>query len=606
MWKSITRLFSFNKLDPLPKLITPYLGTIAIGILYLILSNLFYISIPQVLRIGMNSLEQETATAPFLFYCFLAVVGLAVIGGFFMYLTRQTIIIASRDVEYDLRNYMFAHLLRLPLSFYDRASTGDMMNRLTNDLEGVRRILGPAIMYMSRNIIRVSFAIICMIMISPLLTLYATVPFLLLSMLIQRVNHQLQQYAKEVQEQRSDLTTRAQQNFAGIRLLKVFGREQYEINDFRQQSDTYRNISLQKAKYVGFLRSIAGIIGEVGLAITLAVGGMWLMHENLSRGSFLAFTAYQFLLAFPVLSIPRVLSMLQDGLSSLKRLQDILDTKPEIPPFRSDDELDTDFTHSDIFARNQPEQENAKSSWNPDQHHISIRHLTFSYPYTEETVLDDVSLEIPEGITLGIAGPTGAGKSTLVQLLLRLYPVPENTIFWGDRDIQKIPRQSLRSRMSMVPQGNFLFSTKLNKNIAYAREQWEQQEVKNAAKLSSVHRDIQEFPDGYEQMIGERGVNLSGGQKQRTSKSRALMLDAPVIIMDDSFSNVDNQTGKQIMENISNQLSDQTWILITHNQNLLKRTDRIAVLKEGRLVQEGSHAELIESSGTYQNLFLRK
>ncbi len=597
-----------KNLKPLPEIVKPYTSSFVLGVLYLILSNIFYMAIPQVIRVAVDGFESGSVSPTFLPLCAGAIIGLAAAGGLFMFLVRQNIIVASRNIEFDLRNRLYDHLLALSATYYDQSSTGDIMNRLTNDLEAVRRMVGPGTMYMSRNVSRLIFAIIGMLTISPTLTLIALVPFAFLGIAFHAINRTLRSYAREVQELRSDLSSEAQQNFAGIRLLKVFCREEYEKDRFRKRSDAYRNKNLDHAWFMGFTRGIYGIAGEIGIAITLLLGGLWMIEGQFTKGSFIAFSAYQFILAWPILSVPRVLNMVQRGLSSLDRLQEILDVPGEDLPVIPETAGEENKPSSPENKKTDDRQDKQKSSKSNEtkpvpNHDITFRDLSFSYSGTEKNVLNNINLQIPAGETLGIAGRTGSGKSTLVQLIPGLYPVPDDSLYIGGVDVNDLEKTRLRQLVSMVPQGDFLFSLKMNENIAFARNHWKMNEVKTAARRSRVHSDIQQFPDEYQQQIGEKGVNLSGGQKQRTSKARALMLDAPIVIMDDPFSNVDSETRDEIIGNLTSVLEEKTWLLITHNLNLLEQTDRIVVLEEGSMVEKGTHQELLQKESVYRELY---
>lgn len=570
---------TLDSYDPLPELIRPYLSWIIVGTVCLIGTTALHMVIPQILRFAVDRLENGTATGAYLLYCGGGIVGTASLAGVLKFFTRQTVIVSSRDVEYDLRNYMFSHLLSLPAQFFDRAETGDVMNRLTNDLEAVRRMIGPATMYLTGNLSRTVLAITGMMIISPVLTIVAVIPFFLLALMMGKMNRIFHWYAKRVQEERSDLTSFAQQNIRGIRLIKAFRREQHQEEQFDRKSDEYRSENLNRARFLGFMRGVSGVSAEVGIAITLLMGGIWYIQGDFSYGDILGFTAYQFLLASPLLRLPRILNMIQRGRSSLERLQEILkyDSEPDPP------------THPAVS----PSRGGT----------LAVEDLTFSYPNTEQPVLKNISLEIPEGETLGIAGRTGAGKTTLLRLFPRLYPVPDETIFLSDVDVNRIPTETLRNYISFVPQHNFLFSTEIRENIAFPEDEWKMKEVKTAAKRTHIDQDIREFPEGYRQEIGERGVKLSGGQKQRAAKSRSLLPEAPILLMDDPFSNLDNATARGILNNLIPELEDRTWILVSHDVQLLTRCDRVIVLSEGRIQQKGDPEQLKDRDGLFHDLY---
>jgi ATP-binding cassette subfamily B multidrug efflux pump len=505
---------------------------------------------------------------------------LALIRGIFMFLMRQTIIVMSRHIEFDQKNEVFQHYLKLDSNFYKTHNTGDLMSRISEDVSRVRMFTGPAIMYLINLVTLIGLALFYMLQKDKLLTLYVLAPLPILAITIYVVNNVIHKKSEHIQSLLSDLTTNAQQSYSGIRVIKSFVQEDAMYGFFEKNSEDYKNNAIGLAKMEAiYFPSMTLIIG-LSTLFTIMIGGGYAIYgaHDVQISTIAEFVMYINMLTFPVSAIGWTASMIQRASASQKRLNEFLHTKPLV---------------HDIQGAEARKLTGA----------ISFRSVDFIYPNTGIKALSNLSLDIPAGQKVAIVGRTGSGKSTLVQLLLRLYDASNGSLLLDGADIRSIRLESLRSQVSYVPQDGFLFSDSIARNISFGAEGVGQEQIENAARAAAVHRDISSFPGGYDTLVGERGVTLSGGQKQRVSIARALARETPILILDDSLSAVDTRTEREILDHIGTYLQHRTSILITHKVLSLSGFDQIVLLEEGRVAEKGTHAALLEAGGLYAEMY---
>jgi ATP-binding cassette subfamily B protein len=500
-----------------------------------------------------------------------------------MFLMRQTIIVMSRHIEYEQKNEIFSHYQKLDTNFYKTHSTGDMMNRIAEDVSRVRMYTGPAIMYFINLAAVIGFSVFFMLKASPKLTIVALAPLPILAITIYFVNTIINRKSEKIQSLLSDLTTNAQESFSGIRVIKSYVQEKAMLGFFKNNSEAYRKNALSLAKTEAiYFPSMALLIG-LSTLITIMVGSLDVIHhpETTSVGTIAEFVMYIQMLTFPVSAIGWTASMIQRASASQRRINEFLDTKPSI--------------------------QNAADAVQPKlQGNISFNHVDFTYPHTGIHALKDFSLQINKGEKVAIIGRTGAGKSTIAQLLLHMYDPQSGIITYDGIPLNKIDLHALREQISYVPQDVFLFSESVSNNIRFGLQSASQEKIVEAAKQASVHSEIEKFSAQYGTMIGERGVTLSGGQKQRISIARALIKDPEIVIFDDCLSAVDARTEKEIIENLYNYLQLKTAIIITHRIFSLFKFDKIILLDEGKIAEQGTHEELLKLNGLYSEMYQRQ
>ena len=508
---------------------------------------------------------------------------LAIISGFFMFLMRQTIIVMSRHIEYDQKNEIFSHYQKLDTNFYKTHSTGDLMSRISEDVSRVRMYTGPAIMYFINLAAVIGFSVFFMLKASPKLTLVALAPLPLLAITIYFVNTIINKKSEKIQSLLSDLTTNAQESFSGIRVIKSYVQEKAMFSFFKNNSEAYRKNALSLAKTEAiYFPSMALLIG-LSTIITIMVGSLDVVNhvKDASLGTIAEFVLYIQMLTFPVSAIGWTASMTQRGAASQKRINEFLHTEPEI--------------------------KNANEVLKPVlEGNISFTGVDFTYPHTGINALKQFSLQINKGEKIAIIGRTGAGKSTIAQLLLHMYNPQSGIITYDGIPVNKIDIHFLREQISYVPQDVFLFSESVSNNIRFGLQDASQDKIVEAAKQASVHTEIEKFSEQYKTMIGERGVTLSGGQKQRISIARALIKDPQIVIFDDCLSAVDARTEKEIIENLYNYLQNKTALIITHRIFSLFKFDKIIVLDEGSIAEQGTHEELLAQNGIYTEMYNRQ
>ncbi|HTF81932.1 MAG TPA: ABC transporter ATP-binding protein, partial [Cytophagales bacterium] len=501
----------------------------------------------------------------------------AVVSGFFLFLTRQTIIVMSRLIENDLKNDIYAHLQSLNLSFYKKNNTGDVVARMSEDVGKVRMYLGPAVMYGINMLTSTVATIYFMFQSNVELAIYSLLPMPLLSYSIFYISRRIENYSTELQENLSDLSTTAQESFAGIRVVKSFAKEETVSRKFEQNSASFKSKSMQLTKIQGLFQPL--MIGLIGLSITLVVfvGSKKVMNGELNVGYIAQFILYIINLTWPFTAIGWVTSIVQRAEASQARLNELFDHQNEIL--------------------------SEKQLRSPLKGHVVFSHVNFKYEDTGIQALKDVSFDILPGQSLGILGSTGSGKSTIAALALRMYDVSSGRIFIDGHDIKDYDPQYLKKSIGYVPQDVFLFSDTIKNNIAFGVDEASLKSVERVAELADVHKNIVDFPQQYETMLGERGITLSGGQKQRVSIARALIKEPKILILDDCLSAVDTKTEHTILNNLRQILRDRTSIIISHRVSSVKLADKIIVLDQGEVVEVGTHDDLLKMGGVYKAIY---
>ncbi|HVG42672.1 MAG TPA: ABC transporter ATP-binding protein, partial [Chitinophagaceae bacterium] len=590
-----------------------YKVRLTIGIFFILISNYFGVLAPQVTGFVIDFVQRalklpgyrpKTGTANYdilvqqfiykieslqlsvgnvVAICGITILVLALLRGLFLFFMRQTIIVMSRHIEYDQKNEVFDHYQKLDTAFYKTHSTGDLMSRMAEDVSRVRMFTGPAIMYLINLVALISLSVFFMFKRSPELTLYVLAPLPLLAITIYLVNNIIHKKSEQVQANLAAITTDAQQSYAGIRVIKSFVQEENMLRHFEENSEHYRRNAVSLAKVEALYFPSMGLFIGLSTLLTIMIGGISFINGtgNITLPVIVEFVIYINLLTFPVSAIGWTASMIQRASSSQKRLNEFLHTTSQI---RKKENL-------------------LKPTLNGA---ITFKNVDFHYPDTNIHALKNFSLHINAGDKIAVVGRTGSGKTTIGQLLLHMYNVDSGSIQFDKNDIEQIDSDSLHQQISYVPQDGFLFSDTVQNNIAFGAPKATEKEVQEAAKMASIHKEILTFPKGYETMIGERGVNLSGGQKQRISIARAFMKKAPILLLDDCLSAVDARTEKEIMSQLNYFLQEKTAIIITHRIFSLIQFDKIIVLQEGKMIEQGTHAALLNLNGVYAEMYAKQ
>ena len=556
------------------------------GLLITIVAKVFALQIPSIIRNSLNivadyqqnRISDLSIVKSQLILNILYIVGAVIISGFFSFLMRQTLIVMSRLIEFDLKNEIFVQYEKLSLSFYKKNRTGDLMNRISEDVGKVRMYFGPAIMYTVNMLVLFAVAIPKMFSIDAKLTIYTLLPLPVLSVSIYFLSRIINFRSNIVQQYLSKLTTFSQELFSGINVVKAYGIENQSTLDFFKLADESKdkNISLFKAQALFFPLMLL-LIGISNILVVYIGGMQYINGEIQNIGIIAEFIMYMNMLTWPVAVVGWVTSIVQQAEVSQKRINEFLKEKPSIVNLH--DEV------SNIYG------------------HIEFKNVNFTYNDTKIQALKDVSFEIEQGRTLAILGKTGSGKSTIAALIARLYDIDGGYIFMDDRPIKDINLISLRESIGFVPQDAFLFSDTIKNNIKIGDEEATDEKISEVAKMAYVHNNIINFKHQYETIVGERGVTLSGGQKQRVSIARALISSPKILIFDDCLSAVDTETEEVILNNLKKAATGKTAIIISHRTSSIKNADKIIVLEEGRIIQTGTHHELIHEKGYYQDVY---
>lgn len=599
-------------LRALNKYFWKYKIRLGVGVIFVFLSNYFNVLSPQVTGFVIDFVQRSLqlpgykaparspdydglvdyfislmegigSTGRVVALCGVTILFLALIRGFFLFLMRQTIIVMSRYIEYDQKNEIYNHYQKLDTAFYKKNSTGDLMNRISEDVSRVRMFTGPAIMYLANLVAIITLSVFFMLKRDTELTMYVLAPLPILAVTIYFVNNTINKKSERIQESLSALTTNAQESYSGIRVIKSFVQEKAMLGFFTKNSEEYKKnaISLAKVEAIYF-PSITLLIG-LSTLMTIMIGGLYYINggHNIGINTIVEFVMYINMLTFPVSAIGLTASMIQRAAASQKRINEFLKTEPVIR---------NDSNAGDIIING----------------NVSLQNVSFTYPHTGIRALKNFNLEIKKGEKVAIVGRTGSGKSTVAQLLLRMYDIQDGTISFDNIDIKKIDIHQLRRQISYVPQDVFLFSETVSNNISFGVDEAGKEAVLQAARQASVDREIAGFSNQFETMIGERGVTLSGGQKQRISIARALLKNPGLVIFDDCLSAVDAKTEKEIIANLNQYLQDKTAIIITHRIFSLLHFDKIVVLEDGKMVEEGTHEQLLAMNGNYASLYKRQ
>ena len=578
---------AFRRLFPF---VIRYRRQFLLGLICVVFSSTFQLLGPWVLKYAIDDLGRAVTRQKLVTYAAL-LLGVACVRGLFLFLMRRIIIGVSREIEYDMRNAFFARLQQMPLAWYQARRTGDLMSRATNDLNAVRTMIGPAVMYSASTVLVFCVAIVLMTSIDGRLTLIALLPLPLVSLSVKYFGSAIHRRFEAIQAQLSDLSAVVQETLAGVRVVRAYNQEPYEIERFRGANEEYvrRNRVLIRLQGM-FYPSLTLFLG-IGSLLVLWVGSREVIRGRITLGEFVAFNSYLVMLSWPMIAFGWVTNMLQRGMASWKRMLEILDAEPDIGD-----------AHVTAAGR-------AISLAGA----IEVRDLVFTYPGAARPVLDHVSLRIEPGQTVAFVGATGSGKSTLIHLLPRLHEPPSGTVFLDGVDVREIPMATLRGAIGFVPQEPFLFSDTIAENIAFGVPAASAEtaadlarRVQGAAMVARLDKDVEEFPNGYETAVGERGITLSGGQKQRTALARALMVDPRVLILDDALSAVDTYTEEEILGRLRGVIRARTAIIVAHRVSTVRDADQIFVLDRGRIAERGRHHELVAHGGLYATLYKRQ
>ena len=572
----------FRDLAPLFAYMRRYRWGYLWGTLSCICTNGIWVLFPQVIQRAIDEMGHGVARGRILLFAGL-LVAIALVKGVFLYSQRWILIGISREIEFDMRNDLFRKLEEQDSGFYQRYRTGDIMARLTNDLNAVRMMLGPALMYSANTIFFTVGALFFLLRISPWLTLVAWAPMPLASILVQYFGRRIHDRFERIQASFSEISSQAQENYSGARLVRAFAREESEIGLFERLNRQYIARSLKLVQLMGMLWPTLEFILGISMIITLLAGGHLVIAHRISIGQFVAFNTYMVMLIWPIIAVGWVVNLFERGTASVKRIDELLKAEPTI-----DDRAADPAIPANLVFRGE----------------IEFRDLSFSYGDTP--VLRGISLTIPAGSSLAIVGPTGSGKSTLVSLLSRLYEAPEGSLLIDGRPVRDYPLAVLRRNIGMVPQETFLFSSTIRENLAFGAPHASSQALLEAAEAAHIRREFEEFPQGFETMVGERGVTLSGGQKQRAAIARALLHRPAILILDDALASVDTYTEERILGGLGVYTAVSTTILISHRVSTVRNADQIAVLDHGRIVELGRHDELLALDGYYAGLFQKQ
>lgn len=577
-----------KELKYINKFFVKYKWQLLFGLLITVIATLFKLLVPMKIGDSVNiiraGIEGEVTDMDYIksemLFNILLIVGATLLSAFLTFLMRQTIIVVSRYIEYDLKNEVYQHYQELSLSFYKKNRTGDLMNRISEDVSSVRNYAGPALMYGTSTVTLFIVVITYMFIKAPILTLYTIVPLPILSFAIYKLSIAIHHKSTIVQQYLSKLTTATQESFSGIRIIKAYGIESRHYDSFKDLAEKSKDKNIDLAKVQAFFFPLMLLLIGLSNILVVYIGGRQYIQGSIDLGTVVEFLIYVNMLSWPVASVGWITSMVQRAEASQKRINEFLNVTPEI--------------------------KNPNSQAMEIKGDIHFDNVSFVYPDTSIKALQNIQLHIKSGETIAIMGNTGSGKSTLLDLIGRLYDTTNGTLFIDNVDIKQINLNSLRNAIGYVPQDSFLFSDTINHNIRFGKIDATQEEIEEAAKQASVHDNIIGLNKGYDTILGERGITLSGGQKQRVSIARAFIKDPTILLLDDSLSAVDTETEETILNNLKKVSSNKTTLIVSHRVSTAKNADRIIVLENGKIIQEGSHKQLIETEGYYKDLYAKQ
>ncbi|HSW56578.1 MAG TPA: ABC transporter ATP-binding protein [Ignavibacteriaceae bacterium] len=571
-----------KNLFTLKKYFLRYKNKLILGFIFILLSNIGTVYVPMLMKDSIDAL-QSNATNSLLLQYGLMIVGASLFAGIFRFMIRQTIIVVSREIEFDLRGDFWKHIQLLPMRYFQNTSTGNIMAHATNDINAIRMFIGPAVMYSIDTSVRLIMVLILMLSLNTSLTIYALLPLPLLSVLVYKVGKLIHSKFTVIQEKFATLTTLAQENFSGIRVIKSYVREESEMKRYAEHSQDYLKKNMNLVKTQAMIMPILFLITGLSIIIVIWLGGTKVINGELTLGEITAFIVYLGILIWPMIAFGWVINIIQQAEASMKRLNKILSEPYEI--------TETEKTNYSIKEVNG---------------NIEFRNVSFRYNENSPNILKNINLKIPAGSSLAIMGYTGSGKTSLINLIPRLYDCTEGELLIDGMNVKEMPLDVLRTNIGVVQQESFLFSDTILNNISYGRREVDRSLVNKVTEIAQFDKDIQEFPLKYETIVGERGITFSGGQKQRACLARALAIDPNILILDDSFSAVDTSTEEEILKNLKSFMRERTSIIISHRISTVKDADKIIVLSDSKIAEEGTHEELVAKGGIYADLHYKQ
>ncbi len=571
-----------RNLYTLKKYFVRYKKKLFLGFIFILLSNAGSVYVPLLLKDSINALQQNTSESELLKYGMM-IVGASLFAGFFRFLIRETIIVVSREIEFDLRKDFWAHIQKLPLRYFQNTSTGNIMAHATNDINAVRMFLGPAVMYSTDTFIRLMIVLTIMILLNVELTMFALLPLPFLSIVVFILGKKIHQKFTLIQEKFSELTTIVQENFSGIRVIKAYVREENESEKYAENSKDYLNKKMSLVRVQALIMPILFMITGISTIIVIWLGGIKVINGEMNLGEMTAFIVYLGILIWPMIAVGWVINIVQQAEASMKRVNNIL-----AQPYEIEDNENTDYSIANLRGN------------------IEFKNVSFRYNEHLPEIIKNINLKIPGGTSLAIMGYTGSGKTSFINLIPRLYDCTEGEVLIDGYNVKTIPLGTLRTNIGMVQQEPFLFSDSVINNISYGLKEIDEKRVKKVAEIANFAKDVEQFPHKYETVVGERGITFSGGQKQRCSLARALAINPQILILDDSFSSIDTHTEEEILNNLKEYLDGKTSIIISHRISTVKDADNIIVLDEGKIAEQGTHDELITLEGIYADLHFKQ